>query len=133
MLDRGKGFADADEDGGSRSYPSRTKFGAAFVDRKQLQWLVMPRYIFGLWRVSMYEYYWGHTAAQIQLMIVDAPLTVYQARKDKPKPGEKGFTRTAEQAAREYDRWKKRQEEEKKRGVKIDLNTFLSTGEKKKI
>lgn len=94
----------------------------------------MPRYLlFGLIRVQMYEYYWGHTAAQIELMRIDAPITVFKAREhEKPKPGQKGYTKTAEEAARDYAKWKARQEEEKKKGIKIDLSTFLSTGEKKK-
>jgi len=94
----------------------------------------MPRYmLFGLVRIQMYEYYWGHTAAQIELMKIDAPLTVYKARNDKPKPGEKGYTKTAAQAARDYERWKARKEEEKRKGAVVDLETFLTTGEKKEI
>ena len=93
----------------------------------------MSRYFFGIWEVPEWGYMWGHTAAQIDIIYTDKPITVYPSRKDKPKPGEKGFTRTAEQAAREYDRWKKRQEEEKKRGITVDLGTFLATGDKKKI
>lgn len=94
----------------------------------------MPRYmLFGLVRIQMYEFYWGHTAAQIDLIRIDAPMVVYKALKDKPKPGEKGYTKTAAQAARDYERWKKRKEEEKQKGIVIDLNTFLSTGEKKKV
>lgn len=81
----------------------------------------------------MYEYNWGHTAAQIELMRADAPVTVYKARDDRPKPGEQGFTKTAEEAARDYARWKRRKEEEKKKGVRVDLDTFLSTGGKKEI
>ena len=95
----------------------------------------MPRdFLFGLVRVQMWDYYWGLTAAQIELLTIDTPIVVYK-RDDsgKPKPGEKGFTRTAEQARKEYERWKARQEAEKKKGVKIDLSTFLSTGEKKKL
>ncbi len=95
----------------------------------------MPRdFLFGLVRVPMWDYYWGLTAAQIELLTIDTPIVVYK-RDDsgKPKPGEKGFTRTAEQARKEYERWKARQEAEKKKGVKIDLSTFLSTGEKKKL
>ena len=95
----------------------------------------MPRdFLFGLVRVPMWDYYWGLTAAQIELLTIDTPIVVYK-RDDsgKPKPGEKGFTRTAEQARKEYEKWKARQEAEKKKGVKIDLSTFLSTGEKKKL
>ena len=93
----------------------------------------MPRYFFGIIRVPMYEYYWGHTAAQVELIRIDAPITVYRSLREKPKPGQKGYTKTAAQAARDYARWKARIDEEKKKGVTIDLNTFLTTGEKKKI
>lgn len=94
----------------------------------------MSRYfLFGFWEVPEWGYTWGHTAAQIQLIYADFPITVYKARNDKPKPGEQGFSKTAEEAARDYARWKKRKEEEKKKGIKVDLDTFLSTGEKKEI
>lgn len=95
----------------------------------------MPRYmLFGLVRVQMYEYYWGHTAAQIELMKIDAPLTVYRSnRENKPKPGQEGYKKTAAEAARDYARWKARKEEEKRKGITVDMNTFLQTGEKKKI
>lgn len=85
-------------------------------------------------RVERYEYLYGYTAAQVELMMYDAPVVKYKKEKDKgPKPGEKGFTRTAEQAERAYEKWKKRQEEEKARGIKYDLNTFIKNGEKKPI
>ena len=94
----------------------------------------MSRYFFfGFWEVPEWGYTWGHTAAQIQLIYADFPVTVYKATRDKPKPGEKGYTKTAAQAALDYARWKKRKEEEKRKGVTVDLNTFLQTGEKKKI
>lgn len=94
----------------------------------------MSRYfLFGFWEVPEWGYTWGHTAAQIQLIYADAPITVFKMRKDKPKPGEAGFTKTAEQAALDYARWKRRKEEEKRRGVTVDMNTFLQTGEKKNI
>lgn len=93
----------------------------------------MPRdFFFGMVRVPMWDYYWGLTAAQIEILTIDQPIFVYKRDdENKPKPGQKGFTRTAEQARKEYERWKARQEEEKRKGIKVDLNTFLRTGEKK--
>lgn len=38
--------------------------------------------LWGLWNIPMWGYYWGYTAAQIELMAVDCPITVYN-HKDK--------------------------------------------------
>ena len=67
-------------------------------------------------------------------MMYDAPVVKYKKDTDgKPKPGEAGFKRTAEQAAKAYEEWKKRREEEKAEGVKYDLEAFMNTGEKKPV
>lgn len=78
----------------------------------------------------MYEWYWGHTAAQIQLIDVDQPITLY--KKSDPnsglKPGDKGYKPNAKKLEEAVERWKKRKAEREKRGFKLD--TFLRTGEK---
>ena len=96
--------------------------------------MMSKSFLFGFITVNDWEWLWGRTAAQIDLRTIDQPLVVYK-RDDsgKPKPGEKGFTKTAAEAARDYQLWKARQEAEKKQGIKIDLDTFLSTGEKKEL
>lgn len=66
------------------------------------------------------------------MMMYDAPVVKYKRSKDKPKPGQKGFSRTAEQARAEYESWKNRQEKEKQAGVKYDLGTLMHSGMKKK-
>ena len=91
----------------------------------------MPRYFFfGLVRVQMYEWYWGHTAAQIQLIDIDQPITLY--KKSDPnsglKPGDKGWKPNAKKLEEAVERWKKRKAEREKRGFKLD--SFLRTGEK---
>lgn len=64
----------------------------------------------------------------------DAPVVKYKKDdENKPKPGEKGFKRTAEQAQKAYEQWKKRQEADKKKGVKYDLTALMQTGEKKTV
>lgn len=91
----------------------------------------MPRYfLFGLVRVQMYEYYWGHTAAQIQLIDIDQPLTVYKHRDKNEglKPGDKGWKPNKKKLDDAVKRWKKRKAEREKRGFKLDQ--FLRTGEK---
>lgn len=91
----------------------------------------MPRYFFfGIIRVQMYEYYWGHTAAQIDLIDIDQPLTVY-AKQDSPKglkPGDKGWKPNAKKLEEAVRRWEKRKAEREKRGFRLD--TLLQTGEK---
>lgn len=87
----------------------------------------------GLVSVNDWEWLWGRTAAQIEIRMIDQPIVVYKRDDDKPKPGQKGYTKTAEEAARDYQRWKDRQAMEKKQGKKIDLHTFLATGDKKEI
>ena len=96
---------------------------------------MMPRdFLFGLIRVPMWDYYWGLTIAQVELLTIDQPIVVYKRDdSNKPKPGEKGFTRTADQAQAAYRKWKERQEREKNSGKKINLNTFLSTGKKEEV
>ena len=79
----------------------------------------MPRYfLFGFVRVQMYEYYWGHTAAQIQLIDIDQPLTVYKRHDSSSglKPGDKGYKPNAKKLDEAVERWKKRKAEREKRG-----------------
>ena len=91
----------------------------------------MPRYFFfGLYRVQMWEYYWGHTAAQIELIDADQPTLVYK-KHDKSsglKPGDKGYRPDPAKLDAAVQRWKKRKAEREARG--FNLNTFLQTGEK---
>lgn len=96
---------------------------------------MMPRdYLFGLIRIPMYDYYWGLTSAQVDLLSIDRPMVVYKKEKDnEPKPGEKGFKRTAAQAQAAYRQWLERQKTEKESGIKVSLGTFISTRKKKEI
>ena len=56
-------------------------------------------------------------------MQCDVPLIKYRRDdKGKPKPGEKGFTRTAAQAQAEYEKWKSRR--------KMDLGAFMQNGKR---
>lgn len=91
----------------------------------------MPKYFFfGLVRVQMYEYYWGHTAAQIDLIDIDQPLTVYAKHENKSglKPGDKGYKPDKKKLEDAVRKWEKRKAEREKRGFKLDH--FLQTGEK---
>lgn len=91
----------------------------------------MPRYfLFGLVRVPMYEWYWGHTAAQIQMIDIDQPITVYKKRdrNEGLRPGDKGYKPDPKKLDAAVERWKKRKAAREKRGIRLD--TFLRTGAK---
>lgn len=91
----------------------------------------MPRYLFfGLFRVQMYEYYWGHTAAQIELIDADAPIVCYKKHDPNEglKPGDKGYKPNAKKLKSTVEKWKKRKEARKARGFQLDK--FLATGTK---
>lgn len=40
-------------------------------------------YLFGLIRINAWNYWWGYTAAQVELIAVDAPLVLYKPDKGK--------------------------------------------------
>jgi len=93
----------------------------------------MPRYFFGVWRVQMYEYYWGHTAAQIELIDADQPLVL--CKKHDPnegkKPGDPGWVPDPKKLQESVEKWKKRKKAREERG--FDLSRFLNTGEKEPV
>ena len=69
----------------------------------------------------MWEYLWGHTSAQIELMTVDAPFVAYKKREKTKEEKMKGYTR--EKAKRDYEKWL-----EKKKHRKTNVETFLGNG-----
>lgn len=103
----------------------------------------MPRdFLFGMIRVPMWDYYWGLTAAQVELLTIDQPIVVYKADKDNDKPWKNG-TATEGYAKSQYQKWlekKKKREAEGKdlgkmfqNGRKIDFDKLLNTGEEKPL
>ena len=105
----------------------------------------MPRdFLFGLIRVPMWDYYWGLTAAQVEILTIDQPIVVYKKDENKPKPWENG-TVTEDYAKKAYQKWlekKKKREAEGKnvdinqvfqRGKRVDFMHYLDTGEQKEL
>ena len=103
----------------------------------------MPRdFLFGMIRVPMWDYYWGLTAAQVELLTIDQPIVVYKADKDNDKPWKNG-TATEGYAKSQYQKWlekKKKREAEGKdlgkmfqNGRKIDFDKLLGTNEEKPL
>lgn len=84
-------------------------------------------YLGGLIRVPMYGYYWVHTSAQVELIAIDAPLVVYNRKKD----GDVKHTK------KEMDdimaKWEAKRKSMGKGtdfsvGTKLNMNDFLRTG-----
>lgn len=74
-------------------------------------------FIFGLVRVPRWDYDWGYSAAQIELLAVDTPIVVYDKHKDKkPKPKASEVKAKAEEWQTKYG---------DKRGEKIDLSELI--------
>lgn len=105
----------------------------------------MPRdFLFGLIRVPMWDYYWGLTAAQVEILTIDQPIVVYKKDENKPKPWENG-TVSEDYAKKAYQKWlekKKKREAEGKavdvnqvfqKGKRVDFMHYLDTGEQKEL
>lgn len=66
--------------------------------------------------VRAYDYWWGYTNAQIELMAVDVPVIVYKDNKPKHSKSElEDLTR----------RWKAKKEREQGEGKSISLKDFV--------
>lgn len=81
----------------------------------------------------MYEYRYGMTIAQIELMKYDQPFTAYKKRdnNDGKKPGDPGYKPDPEKLKATVEKWKKRKAEREKRGWSLDK--FLATGKKEPV
>ena len=81
ISDRGDGRAGGDDDDekGSESWPSRTKWGQLFSLGEKFPFLLETH-----WGVAAYNYWWGFTSAQIDLGLIDQPFVDYKSG-DKKK------------------------------------------------
>ena len=62
-----------------------------------------PRYFFfGLYRVPMWEYMWGMTIVQIELLSVDKPLTLYGEKSRFYAPDEEELIACRERYEKEH-------------------------------
>jgi hypothetical protein len=103
---------------------------------------MMPRdFCFGLIRVPMWDYYWGLTAAQVELLVIDQPIVVFKKDEDNDKPWKNGKV-SESYAKNQYQKWlekKKKREAEGNdldflgHGKRIDFQHFVETGEQKEL
>lgn len=72
--------------------------------------------------IRAYDYWWGYTSAQIDLMIADQPLVVYPKDKgEKKAPTRKTMDDFA-------DKWMAKKQGKTLSGQKISLDEYLRNG-----
>lgn len=137
VTDRDEGHDDGDDEEGVRVITSRTAIGSINAIAEKRPWFAEPRrFFFGFVTVRCYDYYWGFTAAQIELMMADLPLIIYPKSKDKKQAGsdsKHGFTTGTrignDEYAKELEAWKERIKHKPKgiqlKGFNIGFNTKI--------
>lgn len=110
IVDRDDGHDD--DNGSSRVWPSRTSWGAAFSLAEKFGFLFERKY-----GIAAYDYWWGYTSCQIELMIMDQPIISYGEKKAKKS------TRSEMDAL--SDAWYEKRCGRTVVGKKVDLNEFL--------
>ena len=115
ISDRNDGCDDDDDEKRSRSYPSRTSWGGAFSLAEKFPFLFERRY-----GIAAYDYWWGYSSAQIDLMTVDQPLVVYPKDSSTPKK------HTKKEMDDMYDRWEAKRNGSTMAGKKISLGDYLN-------
>lgn len=68
--------------------------------------------------VKAYDYWWGYTCAQIELMLADTPIVIYK----KDKADKKHTKKELDELTR---RWKEKKEKDAKEGKTVNLNDFI--------
>ena len=115
ISDRDDGRDDDDDEKRSKSYPSRTSWGGAFSLAEKFPFLFERRY-----GIAAYDYWWGYSSAQIDLMTIDQPLVVYP--KDESKPVERSKKNMDDM----YERWAAKKNGSTLAGKMISLVYYLN-------
>ncbi len=74
--------------------------------------------------IRAYDYWYGYTKAQIELMSIDQPITVYK----KEKGGASGTKHTRAEMQKIAADWEKKHGKAGKVEGKVDLNEFIAGG-----
>lgn len=135
IADRCEKHKDADDEGGSRAFPSRTFYGATWSAGASQQggckfpYLINPRYFFfGLIEVKCWGYRCGLTRAQVDLLLADQPVVDYVSNKKGGKRGKgKGMENPARHNVSDYEAMTAQEHLEKLRASgrgTLDLSQF---------
>ena len=104
----------------------REFYGSAWSAGEKHPFLTHPlNLFFGIWVVPMWGYYWVHTAAQIELGLIDCPIIVYERGKETERWKRRGpeFEKAdALDVVNKADEWQKKYGNAPKgKGVRISL------------
>ena len=112
-----------DEQSTTRTYPSRTSWGAAYSLGEKFPFLLERK--FG---IAAYDYWYGYSSCQIDLMLIDQPVIDYGSSEKKSEKSMFGTREEYDEMEALVDAWEA-QNSESMVGKKVDLNEFM----KKKV
>ena len=116
ISDRDDGHDDGD--GSSRVWPSRTRWGSAYSLGEKFGFLLERR--FG---IRAFDYWYGYSACQIELMIADQPVIDYSGGKKK---GSMMATRSEVDALDELtEAWEQKRQGKSFVGQTVNLDEFV--------
>lgn len=118
IIDRNDGHND--DNGSTRSWPSRTRWGAAYALAEKFPFLFERR--FG---IKAFDYWWGYTQAEIDLMVTDQPTMEYDV---KDKKGKKSMIATKQEEQEMKDlvkEWEKDRNGKSYVGKTFSLSDFM--------
>lgn len=91
---------------------------------EKFPWLFERRFF-----IRAYDYWYGYSKAQIELMAIDQPITVFQ--KDEKKSDNGGHSRAEMQKIAQE--WEKKHGKAGRLSEKVDLSDLLSDGDVKQV
>ena len=108
-----------DDDGSSRSYPSRTLWGTGFHLAEKFPFLFERR--FG---IAAYDFWYGYSACQIDLGVMDGPVVNYNYKNKKSERSMFGTREEVDEMEALADAWKA-QNGDGVVGQEISLSEFI--------
>lgn len=119
IIDRNDGHDD--DDGKTRAWPSRTRWGAAYSLGEKFPFLLERR--FG---IGAFDYWWGYTSAQIDLMLMDQPTIEYDTKDNKGKKSIIATKQEEDEMKSLVEQWKKDRNGKSYVGKTFSLNDFMA-------
>ena len=113
-----------DDDGSTRSWPSRTCWGAAFSLAEKFPFLFERR--FG---IRAYDYWWGYTSVEIDLMVLDQPVVNYNYGKKKNGRSMIATKREVDELDALQSAWEKKRGGRTVVGEEFSLREFVGGGQ----
>ena len=108
------------DDGTTRTYPSRTSFGAAYSLAEKHPFLLERH--FG---IKAFDYWWGYSACQIELMIIDMPMIDYNFKKNSGKKSMIATKAEEEEMDALQKAWDNKRNGRSFVGKTVNLNEFV--------